>query len=424
MLQSSSLHSFCPSLLLFFFLDASGHRILFVSSSAICFRVRSPCCLKLVSVLLYLLLFFSLGTFGTQSSPCFPPVSVLVSLVGSYSLPEFSFSGCLMAADSSCLSFVSMLSCLPPCLFYYPPRAQCSSFGCFGYRTLLVSHLFPRPSLCLFPTCFDTSLFIAVVLSGCFRRTGCSLSLVCFRTCRPCCLHFVPFFLSVFLFFFLSFFFLSFSLSLSLSLAVLLSRCLLGPLILLVCHLFPYVSSLFSPSRILVSLVLSKLYPSFPPHCYSSLRLLWAECFSLLVFLRISLLACLCVLWDETYYPLHSLTFGYYHMLPYLPSYLFPTYLLIISPLPSFFPGLQHVARRARFLSSSLSFLTCSSILSQCFLHPHYSCYLWVLLGPKILLASHVFQFVSLFSQFFSLFLLHFTFLLILLSPLLFLSRL
>ena len=75
-------------------------------------------------------------------------------------------------------------------------------------------------------------------------------------------------------------------------------------------------------------------------------------------------------------------------------------------------------------LSSSLSFLTCSSILSQCFLHPHYSCYLWVLLGPKILLASHVFQFVSLFSQFFSLFLLHFTFLLILLSPLLFLSRL
>ena len=129
MLQSSSLHSFCPSLLLFFFLDASGHRILFVSSSPICFRVRSPCCLKLVSVLLYLLLFFSLGTFGTQSSPCFPPVSVLVSRVGSYSLPEFCFSGCLMAADSSCLSFVSMLSCLSPCLFYYsPPRAQCSLF--------------------------------------------------------------------------------------------------------------------------------------------------------------------------------------------------------------------------------------------------------------------------------------------------------
>ena len=153
----------------------------------------------------------------------------------------------------------------------------------------------------------------------------------------------------------------------------------------------------------------------FLPTCLPSYK---SPCLSL------NCCACLCVLWDETYYPLHSLTLGYYHMLPYLPSYLFPTYLLIISPLPSFFPGLQHVARRARFLSSSLSFLTCSSILSQCFLHPHYSCYLWVLLGPKILLASHVFQFVSLFSQFFSLFLLHFTFLLILLSPLLFLSRL
>ena len=266
MLQSSSLHSFCPSLLLFFFLDASGHRILFVSSSPICFRVRSPCCLKLVSVLLYLLLFFSLGTFGTQSSPCFPPVSMLVSLVGSYSLPVFSFSGCLMAADSSCLSFVSMLSCLSPCLFYYsPPRAQCSSFGCFGYRTLLVSHLFPRPSLCLFPTCFDTSLFIAVVLSGCFRRTGCSLSLVCFRTCRPCCLHFVPFFLSVFLLFFLSLFF-SFSLSLLLffflgarwdpwffSSAICFRTCL--PCSLQVVYLSP----LFSPSCILNSLAIAIL---------------------------------------------------------------------------------------------------------------------------------------------------------------------
>ena len=279
MLQSSSLHSFCPSLLLFFFLDASGHRILFVSSSPICFRVRSPCCLKLVSVLLYLLLFFSLGTFGTQSSPCFPPVSVLVSLVD--------------------------------------PLLSVLCFGCFGERTLVVSHLFLRPSLCLFSTCFDSSFFVAVVLPGCFRRTGCSSDapcpIVCFRTCRPCCLHFVPFFLSSFFLSFFSFF-LSLFLSLSLSLALLLSRCLLGPLILLVCRLFPYVSSLFSPSCILVSLVLSKLYPSFAPHCYSSLRLLWAECFSLLVFLRISLLACLCVLWDKIYYPLHSLTLSLLHV--------------------------------------------------------------------------------------------------------------
>ena len=96
-------------------------------SSPICVRVCSPCCLKLVSVLLYLLLFFSLGTFGTQSSPCFPPVSVLVSLVD--------------------------------------PLLSVLCFGCFGERTLVVSHLFLRPSLCLFSTCFDTSFFVAVVLS-------------------------------------------------------------------------------------------------------------------------------------------------------------------------------------------------------------------------------------------------------------------
>ena len=171
MLQSSSLHSFCPSLLLFFFLDASGNRILFVSSSPICFRVRSPCCLKLVSVLLYLLLFFSLGTFGTQSSPCFPPVSVLVSLVD--------------------------------------PLLSVLCFGCFGERTLLVSHLFLRPSLCLFSTCSQlvlTLLSSLLLLPAHRMLIGCSLSIVCFRTCRPCCLHFVPFFLS-----FLSFFFLSLS---------------------------------------------------------------------------------------------------------------------------------------------------------------------------------------------------------------------
>ena len=261
MLQSSSLHSFCPSLLLFFFLDASGHRILFVSSSAICFRVRSPCCLKLVSVLLYLLLFFSLGTFGTQSSPCFPPVSVLVSLVGSYSLPEFSFSGCLMAADSSCLSFVSMLSCLSPCLFYYsPPALSVLRLVALGTGLSLCPICFrARLSACsqLVLTLLSSLLLFYLGASGA-QDAPCPLSvsvLVVLVVSISC----PSFFLSVFLFFFLSFFF-SFFLSLSLSLAVLLSRCLLGPLILLVCHLFPYVSSLFSPSRILVSLVLSKLY--------------------------------------------------------------------------------------------------------------------------------------------------------------------
>ena len=73
---------FCSSLLLLFFLRASGQRILFVSSSPICFRVCSPCCLKLLSVLLcmYLLLFIYLGTFGRtvllvfHLFPCLPPL--------------------------------------------------------------------------------------------------------------------------------------------------------------------------------------------------------------------------------------------------------------------------------------------------------------------------------------------------------------
>ena len=73
---------FCSSLLLLFFLRASGQKILFVSSSPICFRVCSPCCLKLLSVLLcmYLLLFIYLGTFGRtvllvfHLFPCLPPL--------------------------------------------------------------------------------------------------------------------------------------------------------------------------------------------------------------------------------------------------------------------------------------------------------------------------------------------------------------
>ena len=73
---------FCSSLLLLFFLRASGQKILFVSSSPICFRVCSPCCLKLLSVLLcmYLLLFIYLGTFGRtvllvfHLFACLPPL--------------------------------------------------------------------------------------------------------------------------------------------------------------------------------------------------------------------------------------------------------------------------------------------------------------------------------------------------------------
>ena len=259
-----------------------------------------------------------LGT-GYSSSLRLPFVSVFVPLVVSNLFPYFSIY---------CYSFLWVR---------------------LGRKVLLVFHLF----LCLSPLLIHCSVFFVLVALGkglslcpicfCARLSACSQlvltllsSLLLFslgasgaqdahRMLLVHCLFpylssllspfraLLSFFLSFSFFFFLSFF-LSFSLSLSLSLALLLSRCLLGPLILLVCHLFPYVSSLFSPSCILVSLVLSKLYPSFAPHCYSSLRLLWAECFSLLVFLRISLLACLCVLWDETYYPLHSLTLSLLHV--------------------------------------------------------------------------------------------------------------
>ena len=315
MLQSSSLHSFCPSLLLFFFLDASGHRILFVSSSPICFRVRSPCCLKLVSVLLYLLLFFSLGTFGTQSSPCFPPVSVLVSLVGSYSLPEFSFSGCLMAADSSCLSFVSMLSCLSPCLFYYsPPALSVLRLVALGTGLSLCPICFrARLSACsqLVLTLLSSLLLFYLGASGA-QDAPCplSVSVLVVLVVSPfrALLSFFSFFLSLFL-------------SLSLSLALLLSRCLLGPLILLVCHLFPYVSSLFSPSCILVSLVLSKLY-SLP------IAILLSGCFGQ----------------NASPYLSSFVTFPY----PLSTTCFPPSGLLILSPLPCFFLGLQHFGTEKR----------------------------------------------------------------------------
>ena len=107
--------------------------------------------------------------------------------------------------------------------------------------------------------------------------------------------------------------------SLSLSLAVLLSRCLFG-------HMILSGSSLVLPSP------LQRVYLIPSP-----LLLLGEEWISWpLVFL-------------PAFFPLfrsHSLTLGLYHMLPYLPSYLSPTCLLILSPLPCFFPGLQHLGRR------------------------------------------------------------------------------
>ena len=108
--------------------------------------------------------------------------------------------------------------------------------------------------------------------------------------------------------------------SLSLSLAVLLSRCLFGHMIL-------------SGSSLVLPCSLQRVYliPSSLLLLLGEERISWP-----LVFL-------------PAFFPLfrsHSLTLGLYHVLPYLPSYLSPTCLLILSPLPCFFPGLQHLGGR------------------------------------------------------------------------------
>ena len=264
-----------------------------------------------------------------------------------------------------CSSFHSLLSLpvtviLPGCFW-----AQDTLRGARWQRILLASHLFPYLSPCLFPTCFfiflsplrffspgafgqrnllvsrsslsiaqcssfwwlwgqdsslicfrtrlSTSLSHVAVLSGCFRGTICSLSSVCLRAYPPCSLQLVPLLLSLSLFF----------------------------------SLGAYLDTWFSSSPICLrtclpcSLQVISLIAS--PLLFFSFLLL--GCF---LYLSLNCRACLCVLWDETYYPLHSLTLGHYHMLPYLTSYLSPACLLIISPLPCFFPGHQHFGTERR----------------------------------------------------------------------------
>ena len=400
-----------------------------------------------------------LGT-GYSSSLRLPFVSVFVPLVVSNLFPYFSIYcysflwvrlgrkvllvfhlfPCLspVLAPTPCLSSVSLgawwqrillvchlFPCLAACLLVCsttpPPRAQCSSFGCFGYRTLLVSHLFPRPSLCLFPTCFDTSLFIAVVLSVCFRRTGCSSD-------APC-----PLSVSVLVVLVVSIscpsFFLSFSLSCYSSFWVLVGT---------------PDSSLLPSVSVRVFLVLSKSYTCLPcslqvvslipspllffsqaalgrmflPTCLPSYK---SPCLSL------NCCACLCVLWDETYYPLHYLT------VPSVTTTCYPTCLPTCFQLIS----LSSLHYRA-------SFRVCSmwhgeqGFFPLPFFFPYLFIYSFsVLSSPSLQLLSRgafgtqdspclpcVPICVLIQPIFFSLFLLHFTFLLILLSPLLFLSRL
>ena len=113
--------------------------------------------------------------------------------------------------------------------------------------------------------------------------------------------------------------------------------------------------SLRLPSvSVLVSLVLSKLYPSFPSHCHSSLRLLSGLlCFSLLFFLCSGLLtclliaACLCVLWDETIRNLLSVTFPY-------PRSLLHVSLLAFLLVSKWSPYISSLHCRASFQVSSM----------------------------------------------------------------------
>ena len=135
-----------------------------------------------------------------------------------------------------------------------------------------------------------------------------------------------------------------------------------GHSMLLVLCLSPCLSPLFSPTRALTAPPLSLLFFSLGasldtwfslvPHL-SSLVL---PCSLQRVYLIPSPLLLLgeeWISWPLVFLPAvfplfrsHSLTLGLYHMLPYLPSYLSPTCLLILSPLPCFFPGLQHLGQR------------------------------------------------------------------------------
>ena len=204
-LQSPLFISFCPSLLLFFFLGASGHRILFVVLDGkgfflppICFHTCLLVCSQLVSLLLYLHCDSSLWVLsvkGISLSPV-PHFSlhcsvffVLVALGTGLKSHLFSYSSLYFTLTCGCSLWVlpghSMLLvlCLSPCLspLFSPTRAltslsiaQCSSFWCFGTLSL------------------SFSLSLAVLLSRCLFGhmilSGSSLVLPCPPLFPPTCI--------------------------------------------------------------------------------------------------------------------------------------------------------------------------------------------------------------------------------------------
>ena len=166
------------------------------------------------------------GCSMAKDSSCLPFVSILVSLSVPNLSPYFSISiaillsGCFRSKESPCLPFLTSLSI-----------AQCSSFWWLWGQD--------SSPIC-FRTRLSTSLSHVAVLSGCFRGTVCSLSSVCLRACPPCPLQLMPLLLS-----------------LSLSLAVLLSRCLIGHMILSGSPFVPPCPRLFPPTCILNSLLIA-----------------------------------------------------------------------------------------------------------------------------------------------------------------------
>ena len=189
----------CPSLLLLFFLGASGHRILFVVLDGkgfflppICFHTCLLVCSQLVSLFFYLHCDSSLRVLlvkGISSSPV--PLSPLLSVLRSGGFGD---------------------------------RTQVSSV--FVLVSLLHSHMW---------------LFSLGASGGQYAPCPLSVSVLIPLVLSNSCPYF------------------SLSLSLSLSLAVLLSRCLFGHMILFVSHLLAYLSPLFSPSCILNCLPLAIL---------------------------------------------------------------------------------------------------------------------------------------------------------------------
>ena len=200
LLQSPLFISFCPSLLLFFFLGASGHRILFVTLrgarwqrillASHLFPYLSPCLFPTCLIIsLSPLRFFSLGAFGQRNLLVFRSVFfVLVALGTGLKSHLFSYSSLYFTLTCGCSLWVLpghsllLVLCLSPCLspLFSPTRALSSLFlslslavllsRClFGHMILFLSHLFAYLSPLFSPSCILNCLPLAILLISSLR---------------------------------------------------------------------------------------------------------------------------------------------------------------------------------------------------------------------------------------------------------------